>query len=255
MNLATEQRKQIIIPITAASSRFGKFAKESGQGVRQADVKKDEKLEAMIQAWKGFGSDWQGMGSDEFNYRNAAAFVKELNVSSEDIMRFCVALARYQETRRFPGKAGIFLSALANSCQDAGVTLLTGNFQNRINHLGFKNTRDIIIEGDAGDHLGHFMKTGSITLNGNAARDVGNEMESGSIIINGDAGNDPGWIMKGGTMIINGNAGAEVGALMSGGEIHLNGGFESIAGKICRIYGGQIFHKGQLIWPKGGGSQ
>lgn len=94
-----------------------------------------------------------------------------------------------------------------------------------IDYIGYKNRKNIRVNGDVGYHVGW-------------------SMESGSIIIDGDTGDETGIDMVGGSITINGNAGNAVGHWMKDGEIHLEGDYKSISDG---IKGGKIYHKGKLI--------
>jgi len=107
----------------------------------------------------------------------------------------------------------------------------------------------ITVNGNAGDKVGYGMRDGEITVNGNAGWVVGWDMKDGEITVNGNAGDGVGDGMKNGKIIINGNAGWGVGRYMKDGEIHLNGDYESLG----YIYGGNIYHKGELIVENGRG--
>ncbi|MFX0066492.1 MAG: formylmethanofuran dehydrogenase subunit C [Candidatus Hermodarchaeota archaeon] len=89
---------------------------------------------------------------------------------------------------------------------------------------------EIIVQGDAGSHLGSEMTSGSIKVSGNADHWVGMEMTGGSIEIKGNAGNHLGaaywgnWEgMKGGKIVVHGNTGIETGSWMAGGIIEVKG--------------------------------
>jgi hypothetical protein len=233
MNLATEPKKPIIIPQLAAAAKFGGFAKETGQDVRQPDVKKDTKLEAIIQAWKACKFDWSSPITIDEHYEIWAGLTKRINLSSCDIERFCIALAQFQEEKDFRNKAGFFLSGLANHCQDHDVIIRTSHLFKRVNFLGYKNSRNITVEGDVGDGIGILMHDGMLVVNGDALQAAGDGLIGGKLVINGFAGHG-------------------VGVRMRNGEIHLESDYENLQ---FIPEGGKIFHKGQLIWPTGGGSE
>ena len=79
--------------------------------------------------------------------------------------------------------------------------------------------------GNAGMHLGAYMKGGTIEVSGNASDWVGGEMSGGLIRIRGNAGGQVGAAyrgslsgMNGGTILIGGSAGMEVGMRMKRGH-------------------------------------
>jgi len=233
MNLATEPRKLSIPTITAASSRFGRFSRETGQDVRQIDVKRDPKLEAIIQVWKACNFDLNSPTTIDEHYEIWAGLIKRINPSSCDIEKFCIALAQFQEEKDFRNKAGFFLSALANHCQDHDVIIRTDHLLKRVNFLGYKNSRNIIVEGGVGEAIGILMLDGRLVINGDTLQAAGDGMMGGKLVINGFAGHG-------------------VGIRMRNGEIYLESDYENLQ---FFPEGGKIFHKGQLIWPVGGGSE
>lgn len=95
----------------------------------------------------------------------------------------------------------------------------------------------ILVRGNAGMHLGAFMKGGTIEVTGNAADWVGGEMANGLIRIRGNAGGQVGAAYRGsmkgmrdGTIIIEGAAGLEVGMRMRRGIIVVHGLVRDFAG-------------------------
>jgi formylmethanofuran dehydrogenase subunit C len=91
-------------------------------------------------------------------------------------------------------------------------------------------TGEIVINGNAGMHLGEKMAGGKITVNGNAAGWTGSSMKKGLIEIHGDAsdylaspyrGSVEG--MRGGTIIVDGNVGSDSGCYLRGGTIKVKG--------------------------------
>jgi formylmethanofuran dehydrogenase subunit C len=95
--------------------------------------------------------------------------------------------------------------------------------------MGMKNG-EIIINGNAGMHLGEKMAGGKITVNGNAGQWTGSSMKNGLIEIHGDAsdylaspyrGSTEG--MKGGKIIVDGNVGSDSGCYLRGGLIKIKG--------------------------------
>jgi formylmethanofuran dehydrogenase subunit C len=104
----------------------------------------------------------------------------------------------------------------------------------------------ITIAGNAGMHLGAYMKGGTIEVAGNASDWVGAEMSNGLIRIRGNAGGQIGAAyrgslagMKGGTILIGGSAGLEVGMRMKRGIIVVAGPVRDFAG--LQMKGGTIF--------------
>ena len=104
----------------------------------------------------------------------------------------------------------------------------------------------ILIQGNAGMHLGAYMKGGAIEVTGNASDWVGAEMSDGLIRIRGNAGGQVGAAYRGstsgmqdGTILIDGSAGLEVGMRMKRGIIAVRGPVRDFAG--LQMKGGTIF--------------
>ncbi len=104
----------------------------------------------------------------------------------------------------------------------------------------------ILIQGNAGMHLGAYMKGGTIEVTGNTSDWVGAEMSDGLIRIHGNAGGQIGAAyrgspsgMQGGAILIGGSAGLEVGMRMKRGTIAVRGPVRDFAG--LQMKGGTIF--------------
>ncbi|WP_456482449.1 formylmethanofuran dehydrogenase subunit C [Methanopyrus sp.] len=110
---------------------------------------------------------------------------------------------------------------------------------------------EVVIEGDAGRHVGAEMKGGKLIVKGNANDWVGREMKGGEIVVYGDAGNYVGstyrgeWRgMSGGRIVVHGDAGNEIGEWMSDGEIIIEGEAGDMIG--IHMQGGTIIVKGNV---------
>jgi len=116
----------------------------------------------------------------------------------------------------------------------------------RVKWIGRGMTRGrITIQGDAGMHLGAYMKGGTIEVSGNASDWVGAEMSGGLIRIKGNAGGQIGAAyrgspsgMKEGTILVGGSAGIEIGMRMRRGIIVVGGPVRDFAG--LQMKGGTI---------------
>jgi formylmethanofuran dehydrogenase subunit C len=108
----------------------------------------------------------------------------------------------------------------------------------KVRRIGLGMTAgEIIIQGDAGVHLGEEMKGGKITVIGNSDSWTGAMMKNGRIEVKGNAGHYVGAAyrgsvkgMRGGTIIIHGNAGNELGCFMRQGLIKVYGNVGQFAG-------------------------
>ena len=131
-----------------------------------------------------------------------------------------------------------------------------GNKQKKIEEL-FKvkeveaESLMITIDGDVSEvrRIGANMKSGEIVINGNAGMHLGEAMEGGKITVHGNVDGWAGSSMKGGVIEIHGNAGEYLGAPyrgssqgMSGGKIVVHGNVGNEAGAhmrhgVIKIYG------------------
>jgi len=103
----------------------------------------------------------------------------------------------------------------------------------------------LTVVGNAGMHLGAYMKGGTIEVSGNASDWLGAEMSGGLIKIGGNAGGQVGAAYRGslagmtnGTILIEGTAGLEVGMRMKRGIIAVGGLVRDFAG--LQMKGGTI---------------
>src|SRR5262245_3444039 len=116
----------------------------------------------------------------------------------------------------------------------------------KVKWIGRGTTRGRLrIVGNAGMHLGSYMKAGTIEVTGNATDWVGGEMAGGLIHIRGNAGGQLGSAyrgsmsgMSGGTILVEGSAGIELGMRMKRGLIAVRGAVRDFAG--LQMKGGTI---------------
>jgi formylmethanofuran dehydrogenase subunit C len=116
----------------------------------------------------------------------------------------------------------------------------------KVRWIGRGMTRGkIAIDGNAGMHLGAYMKGGTIEVTGAASDWVGGEMSGGLIRVAGNAGGQIGAAYRGsprgmtdGTILIGGSAGLEVGMRMKRGLIVIGGPVRDFAG--LEMKGGTI---------------
>jgi formylmethanofuran dehydrogenase subunit C len=101
------------------------------------------------------------------------------------------------------------------------------------------------VVGNAGMHLGAYMKGGTIEVTGSATDWVGGEMSGGLIHVRGNAGGQLGSAyrgstsgMSGGTILVEGTAGIEIGMRMKRGLIAIRGPVRDFAG--LQMKGGTI---------------
>src|SRR5262245_19913690 len=122
---------------------------------------------------------------------------------------------------------------------------ITGDAR-KIKWIGRGMTRGRIhVEGNAGMHLGAYMKGGTIEVSGNVTDWLGAEMTGGHIRTRGNAGGQVGAAYRGsasgmsdGMIIVDGTAGLEVGMRMKRGTIVIGGRVRDFAG--LQMKGGTI---------------
>lgn len=117
----------------------------------------------------------------------------------------------------------------------------------RVHGLGAGlDSGSLLIEGNAGRHVGSRMTAGRIEIRGTAGDWLGAEMHGGEIRVRGDAGHLVGGAyrgslrgMTGGAILVDGNAGQEVGCSMRRGMIALGGDAGEMPG--CNMLAGSIY--------------
>jgi glutamate synthase domain-containing protein 3 len=135
-------------------------------------------------------------------------------------------LTEFQDEQDFIWRAGLLLSALINNCEESSFVIHTDLLTQPLDYIGYGNTKNIIVQGDANHCVGRHMKNGTITVRGNAGSFVGEGM-------------------AGGVIIVEGNTGSRAGSSMTGGEIHTFGSHIPVISS-CFI-SGKIFHNEDLI--------
>ena len=129
---------------------------------------------------------------------------------------------------------------------DGGEDVVIRGDAGRVKWIGRGMTRGrITIQGNAGMHLGAYLKGGAVEVTGDASDWLGGEMAGGLIHVRGSAGGQVGAAyrgsqvgMKGGTILVGGAAGIEVGMRMRRGLIAVGGPVRDFAG--LQMKGGTI---------------
>jgi formylmethanofuran dehydrogenase subunit C len=160
-----------------------------------------------------------------------------------------IAPLRHEEVRALPvvlGKRQRRLDDFFDVDGPGSEDLVIRGDAGRVKWIGRGMTRGrITVVGNAGMHLGAFMKGGAIEVSGDASDWVGAEMVAGLIHIRGSAGGQLGAAyrgsqagMKGGTILVEGSAGIELGMRMRRGVIAVKGAVKDFAG--LQMKGGTI---------------
>lgn len=190
---------------------FRKYGTEKEQTVRTPKVVEDETLRQLMDRFRSFRSSYHTASNLEEHYQEAVEAIRGIEYTAEDVEKFSVALDDFPDDRCIYENLGYFLSALVNEGSDRDYTIHTRHWAKLPDILGYKNTKNLTIEGDVGDFLGYLMQEGKILLKG-TARDL-------------------------------------IGSNMIGGEIHIEGDIISFISD--KIEGGRIYHKGRLIVENG----
>jgi len=228
----------------AASGRFGNFRPEIEQAVRAFDVGPSPIMDAMAAAWKRCHYRWELLIKGVKEKKDLRSGVCEeaigdLECSANDVERFSIKIAEFQNEKDFREKAGYFLSTLINMGKDRDFIIHTKHLGDGIDSLGVHNTKNIYIKGDGGTKCGCDMRSGTIIVEGNVAYNGFFYMHGGSAIVRGDAGGSCGHYMTGGDVLVRGDCAYHCGEEMSRGKITVEGD----AGFNCgKLMGGGIVH-------------
>lgn len=155
-----------------------------------------------------------------------------------------------------PSLLGDFFKVEGNGAEEI---ILEGDLS-RIKNIAGRMTRGkVIVDGDAGMHLGAGMRGGEITVSGSVGDWAGAEMTGGKIHVRGDAGHGLGGAYRGsrrgmnrGLILVEGSAGTEAGAAMRRGLIAVGRDAGDFAGAFMTA--GSIIVFGKLGIRAGAGS-
>jgi len=159
------------------------------------------------------------------------------------VEKFSIVLAGLQNETEFEINAGLILSALINLGNDGKYTVHAQHLDWGQRFLGYKNTKEIYVNGHVENQVGHFMTDGKIVVNGNAGQGAGSELRGGEIEISGNADKVLGMHMQNGKITVHGDVGEKIAPFSEGGEIHLLGKIQDPANG-WRDTKARIFHKG-----------
>ncbi|MDD5171770.1 MAG: hypothetical protein PHF60_01920 [Candidatus ainarchaeum sp.] len=212
------------VPALAMVKGFKGYRPETEKTVRKVEVVENETLKKLKNAYRKLEYGGERLHEDNKNcYAAAMSFVKQLTYSAAEVENFSVALAEFQNDEDFDGKAGLLLSALINNGDDADYVIHTTHLSIAPDSLGYENTKNIIVKGNAGYLLGQGMKGGSIIVEGDTEARLGEFMQDGAIIVEGDVDGDVGHGMKGGQITVKGHVSGSIGWWMAGGIITIKG--------------------------------
>ncbi|MEW6036498.1 MAG: hypothetical protein AB1529_07845 [Candidatus Micrarchaeota archaeon] len=244
----------------SAAKRFGRYTPEAEGRLRELQKAGTPVLDALHAAWRECaGRD--GTGDERYFWTTEA--IRYAFYSPADVEAFSIAMSGFPDGSGFPAMAGYFLSALVNGGPPGAYTLHATSAGRMIDHLGYWNSKDLLVKGPAGLSAGEEMLAGTLTIEGNAEHYLGldagggmihvegsaghyagRKLKGAEILIEGDAGNGLGAFMSRGRITVLGRAGKEAGRCMRGGRIDLEGDYESMS---RHVIGGEIYHRGARI--------
>ncbi len=177
------------------------------------------------------------------------------SLSPSDITEFSLASEELQDKKNFKF-IGAFLSALINTHKkktrfNGEYVLFTERIEKDITFLGYKNTANIKIIGNAGSFIAERMICGNVSIEGNVENGVGYFMTGGTVELFGNVKElaaDVFYPKSKGTIIIHGNCGS-VGDRMSGGTVIVHGDVHWNAGRY--MSNGNIILHGKVADPVG----
>ncbi len=228
---------------------FAKLEPTVERDVLGENITADRRLERTVTAWESFLKHTQmSLDSSGRLARNQAdAYVEGIDCTNEELGRFILTLTNYQEQQLFGLRAGEFISALVNTGSEPGYSISVRHLQSSIGFLGMLNTKNLMVEGNISGNAALEMLGGTFRIKGNVGAQVGHLATGGIIIVEGDAEYEAGRYLNGATLIVKGNCLGSIGDRMQSGTIKMEGEY----GKLGHVCGGQIYHKGKLIWLAG----
>ncbi|MFH0737980.1 MAG: hypothetical protein V1827_05485 [Candidatus Micrarchaeota archaeon] len=219
-----QPERRVSGPVTfAAGKRFGRYGHESESIVRDVQVRETEGFKAIMKAWMTI-VDFPDMRQLYHDISNPAWYAREAlkgkRYSAEDIGMFAVAVGAYQHSRAF-GAAGQFISVLINDNEEGEFAINSRHLSAPFTVIGYRNTKNFVIEGDAGRWLGMEMTEGRILVRGDSGESIGRYMSGGIIEVEGDSGANTGECLAGGEVIVKGRAGCAPGYGILRGKVEI----------------------------------
>jgi len=193
------------VAATTVSKRFGRYKDEDEHAVRAPEVMSDEENERITEAWGRCAGLFPHHHYAKENYSSCLWEIRGLEYTSEDVEKFA-ELIMFQKSPGFDN-LGLFLSALINNCKDTDFIIHTRHLPEELELLGYKNIKNITVEGNCGLGLGFRMEGGRIAVEGSTGDSPGAAMAGGDIVVKGDAGRRAGESMSGGVITVEGNVG------------------------------------------------
>ncbi len=192
-------------------------------------VVRNSKLDALLKNYEKWLKETDPVkNSIDSEYNRAIKLVANLGCTRTDVRNFSILLKQYESDALSFFETGFYLSAMINSSKEKNFDILTNHLEVKIDRIGFVNEKNVIINGDVGEHTGISMQSGKIIVEGNAEVYTGFQMNGGELLIKGNT-DDVGEEMYGGKIIVEGNAEGWVGENSVGGIICVKGEIEYIS--------------------------
>jgi formylmethanofuran dehydrogenase subunit C len=269
---------------------FDSLEDESEQPVeRKIEVERTPTLEKLTKKFdrqlkRNWGGNFKNQSSATRHYNHALKNLStgfKHNLSAQDVEQFSILLIQYDDLmsdwrNKISEHAGIYLSAMVTASDDNDFVIHTKQLQTPVDLIGFENTKNVTVNGNAGDHIGCKMKDGKLLVRGNV-KSIGNTnaygpLENGYVEVTGDVGTDDPHIfgsiaIHSGNVLVHGDVhngiwyhgnpdslirikGDVHGTVAShrSGEVYLEGDYEKIELPRGHDYRSvKIFHKGEPI--------
>ncbi len=248
-------------------SPFSKFRPANENGTVREEAAKDERLEGILKAWSCFLAQrvrWLGPAPQVEIYEDLEPKINGLAYDETDIQRLIYHISAIEQNEDHAKKAGLFLSALINLGSASRVVLDLRPIPMKLEFLGFRCVKELVIFGDLGSDCALECKNARIRINGNAGHRFGSNSGKSIFKVNGDVGCGVGLKMYaceleiGGdaehalgeqsiecTIVVNGNAGDAIGSLMLGGSLIVRGNAGNEVGHLCWL--GEIIVEGNVL--------
>ncbi len=254
-----DTRANVQAQMAAGRGPFSTFKPAEESEVRTEKAEMNPRLKKIARAWEkavAFERVWEEAIKSQ-NYLHCSVYsgfakaVRGIHISDREMDNVIAFLSQFQYIEEFPRMAGLFLSALVNTGKDNEYTIRTRLLSVRLNYLGHRNKKKVIVDGDVGDYCGYTYAGSSFLVKGDAGHSFGNSAPGGLLSVEGNAEASVGFDLNGATIIIQGNTDGGLGFNMRRGVIRVGGTIGPLLGIGSGGSGGKIYQGEKLIWSKG----
>ncbi|MFH0860832.1 MAG: hypothetical protein V1921_06490 [Candidatus Altiarchaeota archaeon] len=179
-------------------------------------------------------------------YAMMAEATRDFDVRPAELQRIIDIIEKKSEGDFDDNKKGAFLTVLMQNSRSQAFRI---KIKSPVSCLGvnLKGDKKITVVGDLLDETGACMEGGEIHVKGNVKDYTGSSMTGGKITVDGNAEDLTGTAMAGGIITVKGNVGENTSLHMTGGKLEVGGEIAGISG---RVHGGEIYNKGERVWPR-----